>query len=149
MRGNIKTVWKWFPTHSRSSISNNNHHSKVTTSKLSLPSDPTKGCRRLPLNNHVDYQNLSWHTSSYNGMYPKTICCNPSLPWSQKTPPRKLVLFFQLGVSILWIIYLASWKPNPCPINFYYLTKPLKTWTTIIKHLVTTWCSTLIKSHDR
>jgi len=74
VRWNIQTDRKQFPTYSRSSISNNNHYLKVTASKLSLVSNLTKGSHGLQPNDHVGYQNPSWHMSIYNGTYPKTAC---------------------------------------------------------------------------
>jgi len=87
----MQTVRKWFPTFSRSSISNNHHYSKVTTIKLFSVSDPTKGSHGLPPKNYMGNQNPSWHTFIYNGTHPKTASYNPgrliclyikvNLPW--------------------------------------------------------------------
>jgi len=68
VRGNIKIVQKRFPTWSRSSISNNNHYSKVTASKFSLARDPTRGlhgpfAEQLYglLEPTLAYVHLQWH----------------------------------------------------------------------------------------
>jgi len=155
VRGHIQSVKKWFLASSRSlnfrmrpysKSKHINFVSEHSQQRISWPS--IKQLYGLP-EPILAYDHLQWHILGNHKLNPGRLTClniKVNLLWSQETLSRKLTLVFHFGISILWIICLASRKPNPPLIIFYYLTKLLKIWTTQINHSITIRCSTVIKS---